>query len=86
LISHDKIPEKTHSLRFLNDLCIEWDKDFEEIKTECGYVTRFANDIRYPHKYETNESDVHYSLNAVEKIKSFKPIAALRDMLDNENP
>jgi HEPN domain-containing protein len=70
----DIIPKKTHDLLFLNNLCIEQDNSFEEIKIECGYLNRFANDIRYPHKYEINENDVIYSINAVEKIRNSKPI------------
>jgi HEPN domain-containing protein len=76
----DIIPKKTHDLLFLNNLCIEQDNDFEEIKTECGYMNRFSNDIRYPHKFETNEGDVNFSINAVEKIRSFKPIVDLRNL------
>jgi HEPN domain-containing protein len=78
LVYNEIIPKKTHDLLFLNNLCIELDKDFEEIITECGYVNRFAKDIRYPHKYEIDESDVHYAINAVERVRDIKPVAALR--------
>jgi HEPN domain-containing protein len=67
----DIIPKKTHDLLFLNSLCIEQDNNFEEIRTECGYINRFVNDIRYPHKHETNEDDVNFSINGVEKIRKF---------------
>jgi HEPN domain-containing protein len=77
----DIVSKKTHDLLFLNSLCIEHDCNFEEIKTECGYINRFTNDIRYPHKYETNENDVNYSINAVKKIRNFKPISDLRNMI-----
>jgi HEPN domain-containing protein len=78
LISKDIVPQKTHDLRFLNNLCIELDNTFECIITECAVLNKFANDIRYPHKYETNESDTSYAINSVEKIRSFKPIQDLR--------
>jgi HEPN domain-containing protein len=77
----DIIPEKTHDLRFLNNLCIEKDDNFEDIITECAFINKFANDIRYPHKYETNEDDVNFSINAVEKIKNCKPISDLRNII-----
>jgi HEPN domain-containing protein len=65
LIYKDKIPEKTHNLRFLNDLCIEIDKEFQNITSLCNFINQFANDIRYPHKYEVKDADVQFSLNAV---------------------
>jgi HEPN domain-containing protein len=79
LIYQDVVPPKTHDLLFLNKCCIEKDERFEEIKIDCGYINRYCNDIRYPHKYEVTEADVHYSLKAVEKIKSFSPIMSLRN-------
>jgi HEPN domain-containing protein len=83
LIYNDKTPEKTHNLRFLNDLCIEIDKEFQNITSFCDYINRFANDIRYPHKYEVNDSDVQFSLNAVEKIMNFDPIIKIRNEINN---
>jgi HEPN domain-containing protein len=78
LVWNDIIPEKTHNLTYLNRICVEKDKIFENIKTECDILNRYSNDIRYPHKYEINENDVNYAINAVEKIRGFKLIAALR--------
>jgi HEPN domain-containing protein len=65
---NDVIPEKTHNLAYLNRICAEKDKIFEDIKTECDIINRYSNDIRYPHKYEVSESDVNFSINAVEKM------------------
>ncbi|MDR3284254.1 MAG: HEPN domain-containing protein, partial [Treponema sp.] len=64
LAYNDIIPEKTHNLSFLNSLCIEKDTGFQNIKTACDFFNRFSNDIRYPHKYEVNESDVAISIGA----------------------
>ena len=85
LIYNDKIPEKTHNLRFLNDLCVEIDKEFQNITSLCDYINRFANDIRYPHKYEVNDSDVQFSLNAVKKIMNFDPMIKIRNEINNKN-
>jgi hypothetical protein len=81
----DVIPEKTHNLRFLNDVCIEQNTDFQSIKTLCDFLNRFSNDVRYPHKYEVNENDVDFCINAVEKIRNLKPISELRNIIDNED-
>ncbi|GHV72129.1 hypothetical protein AGMMS49928_27910 [Spirochaetia bacterium] len=78
LIWNDIIPEKTHNLAYLNKLCAEKDKVFEDIKTECGILNRFSNDVRYPHKYEVDENDVNYSLSAVEKTKNLNPLMNIR--------
>ena len=78
LISQNIVPQKTHDLRFLNNLCIELDSSFENTITECAFLNKFANDIRYPHKYETNENDADYALSSVEKIRNFKPIHDLQ--------
>jgi HEPN domain-containing protein len=79
------IPKKTHDLVFLYNLCIEKDNEFQSIKTICEFLNRFANDIRYPHKYEVNEDDVNFSINAVEKIKELKPIVGIQNEITNEN-
>jgi len=83
LVSMDIVPKKTHDLRYLNSLCIELDVNFESIITECAFLNKFANDIRYPHKYEIYESDVSFSINAVKKVRNFKPINDLRN-INNE--
>jgi len=83
LIYHDIIPQKTHNLLFLNNLCVEKDNDFINIQTLCDFLNRFANDIRYPHKYEVTEEDVNFSIKAVEKIRNSKPILDLRNEISN---
>jgi HEPN domain-containing protein len=82
LMYNDIIPEKTHNLRFLNDLCIELDREFQDISPLCDFVTRFASDVRYPHKYEVNEEDVNFSINAVEKICGIKPMLHIKNEIN----
>jgi len=81
----DIVPRKTHDLVFLNNLCVEKDNEFQNIKTICEFLNRFVNDIRYPHKYEINEDDVHFSINAVEKVTVLKPIINIRNEINNSN-
>jgi HEPN domain-containing protein len=81
LVYKDIVPRKTHDLLFLNNICIERDKRFEAIITGCGFLNRFASDIRYPHKYETNETDASFSIDAVEKIRNIEPILELRNII-----
>jgi HEPN domain-containing protein len=81
----DIVPEKTHNISYLNSICIEQDNRFINIKTECDFINKFANDIRYPHRYETKESDVNFCINVVKKIKNFEPISDLRNIEDNDD-
>ena len=80
LVCNDIMPEKTHNLPYLNSLCIEMNNDFQNIETACNFLDKFANDIRYPHKYEVTEGDVNFALDAVEKISNFKPVSELRNL------
>ena len=80
----DIIPKKTHNLILLLDECIEIEKCFETIKTECSLINRFTNEIRYPHRFEVKEDDVIFSLNAVEQIKNIEQIKSLRDIISKE--
>jgi HEPN domain-containing protein len=82
---NDSIPQKTHNLLLLNEICIDTDNKFENIRTECGLLNRFTNEIRYPHRIEIREEDVTYSLNAVERIRNFEPILNLRNTIIKEN-
>jgi len=79
LIYNDIVPERTHNLYFLNTVCIEKNKIFETIKIECGFLNRFANEIRYPNKLEINLEDVNVSIKYVERIRNFEPIINLRN-------
>jgi HEPN domain-containing protein len=79
------IPQKTHSIIFLNENCIELDHDFEQIRTECGFLNKFANEIRYPYRIEIKEEDVIYALSAVERMRNIEPILKLKNILAQEN-
>jgi HEPN domain-containing protein len=84
LTYQDIIPEKTHNLLFLSKLCMEKDNEFENIAALCDFLNRFANDIRYPHKYEVNDNDANFSINAVEEIRKIKPMIDLRNKINRE--
>jgi len=81
----DVTAPKTHNLSLLLDLCIENNNDFENIRTECGILNKFTNDIRYPHRIEIKEADMMYSIGAVETIKNIKPIKNLIEITAKEN-
>jgi HEPN domain-containing protein len=76
----DVVAPKTHNLSLLLDLCIESNNEFEKIRTECGILNKFTNEIRYPYRFEIKDDDVLYSIGAINMIKSIKPI---NDLIDN---
>jgi HEPN domain-containing protein len=78
------IPEKTHNLLLLLESCIGKDQTFEKIRTECGLLNKFTNEIRYPHRIEIKEENVVYSINAVDRVKNLEPIKNLRDIVENK--
>jgi len=80
----DIVPENTHNLTYLNSICTDQDNSFINIKTECDFLNKFANNIRYPHRYETKEDDVNFCINAVKKIIIFAPINNLRNIKSND--
>ena len=84
LVYNEIVPRKTHDLLFLNSVCIEKDKRFENIIIGCGFLNRFTGDIRYPHRYETTEADANFSIETVEKIRDFDPILELRNIISKE--
>jgi HEPN domain-containing protein len=81
----DIATEKTHNLSYLNSICIEQDNRFINIKTECDFINKFSNDIRYPHRYETKESDANFCINGAKKIRNFDPISDLINIIKNDN-
>jgi HEPN domain-containing protein len=83
LIYNDILPQKTHNLPYLNNMCIEKNNVFENIKTECEFLNRFSNDIRYSHQTEIFEEDINFSIGAVEKIKNLNPLDKLRNKIIN---
>ena len=84
LIYQNTITEKPHNLIFLNNLCIEIDGDFGNLKTACDFLNQFATNIRYPNKYEVIEKDVNSAISAVEIIRNFEPILNLRNIAERE--
>ena len=71
----------------LIDKCIEIDSAFQEIKMECGFLNRYANEIRYPYRIEVYEEDAMYVIKSVEKIRTIKALREIREELarrDNE--
>lgn len=79
LTYNDIIPQKTHNLVLLNDKCIEIDNGFNEIKMECGFINRYANEIRYPYRVQVYKEDILYVMMSIEKIRNIDALKKIRD-------
>ena len=79
LTYEDIVLKKTHDLVFLNNVCVEKNNEFQTIKILCDFLNRFADDICYPHKYEVTETDVSFSIQAVEKVQSMNVLTNIRN-------
>lgn len=79
LTYNDIIPQKTHNLVLLNDKCIEIDNGFNEIKMECGFINRYANEIRYPYRIQVYKEDILYVMMSIEKIRNIDALKKIRD-------
>lgn len=82
---NDIIPEKTHNLLFLLELCLNINNGFEIIRTECSLLNRYTNEIRYPHRIEIHDDDVNYSIKAIERIRNIEPIKEIIKIVNENN-
>jgi hypothetical protein len=63
----------------MDDKCIDIDSSFEQIKLECGFLSRYSNEIRYPFRIQVYEEDIIYVMNSVEKIKNMNALKKIRE-------
>jgi len=81
LTYNDIILQKTHNLVLLNDSCTEINQNFLNLKMECGFLNRYNNEVRYPHRIQIFEEDVNYVIRAVEKIKGCDELLKIREQI-----
>jgi len=80
LVYRETIPLKTHNLTLLLDLCVEFDNSFDIVRMECSVVNRYTNEIRYPYRIEINQTDVDYSIKAVERVMNLDSIKKIMEL------
>ena len=79
------IPPKIHVLEALCALCSEFDSSFNDIAKDCAYLSPFAVRVRYPFEMEITDLNTVKSLEIVQRVKDFTPIAELKAKLLNIN-
>ncbi len=48
IIKNNLVFEKIHDLRKINEICKNFDSEFQELKENADYLTDFYTDTRYP--------------------------------------
>jgi HEPN domain-containing protein len=79
LISHGVLePPKTHNLNLLMDMCLDYDKRFDEIEQACSTLTRYGVQPRYPRELGVTVNDTLKALEHARQVRDFGPLAAVR--------
>ena len=71
LISNGIDPPKIHDLRRLCEMCIDVNKDFEDLKDICEELNPYGVQPRYPNEIEVFETDVEKALQSVQTMIEF---------------
>ena len=74
-------PPKTHDLTNLNDMCQDFDKNFDEIGRACDTLTRYGVQPRYPREIGVTASDMKKALEYARQIRNFKLLAEIRRLI-----
>lgn len=71
LVSKDVVPPKIHNIRFLMEMCFEFDSSFDVFRREADTLTQYGVLPRYPAGYELEEADAERALDYANKIIDF---------------
>ncbi|MDR0937384.1 MAG: HEPN domain-containing protein [Oscillospiraceae bacterium] len=77
-------PPYIHDLIRLRVLCLQFDKQFEAIESECEFLTQFAIIPKYPMEYGITELQAQKAFDYTTAIKNFAPLADLREEIYNQ--
>ena len=77
-------PPKIHDLIRLCELCVKYNKDFSEISRQCGSLTQYGVQPRYPDEIELDETLTNKALTFAQQIKAFAPLQELRNSLNQK--
>ena len=81
LLSRQIQPPKMHDLVRLCELCMGQESSFREISRQCGFLTQYGIQPRYPHDIQIDEAITRLCLKYAEQVKDFALIAGLREEL-----
>ena len=71
LVKQGTIPEKTHDLKRLCQLCSEYNPEFMEFMQSCAYLSVYAVVVRYPNEIDLSEEDATAAIKYAKKIYEY---------------
>jgi HEPN domain-containing protein len=77
-------PPKTHDLRILRKMCLDFDAGYDTIERACNALTRYGVQPRYPNELGIIENDMKRALEYARLIRSFEPLVKARR--ENDQP
>jgi HEPN domain-containing protein len=86
LTYHNITPPKIHNLEHLLEMCVKINNKFKILRKECKFLNAFANEIRYPTRFQVADTDPDCCIRFVEKIMNSEPIKDLIELLNQSTP
>ena len=80
----EQMPPKTHDLAYLCTLCSKHDYKFEDILTQCSYLTDFGVQPRYPKEMGITDATIEQAVKYALERRDFAAIKMLREVLKND--
>jgi len=81
LVSKEQMPPKTHDLINLCNLCSKQDHRFSDLLPQCGYLTQFGVQPRYPKELYITSANVEQAIKYALEVKCFAVIVKLREVV-----
>jgi len=77
-------PPKIHNLSLLMDMCLDYDKRFDEIEQACSTLTRYGVQPRYPRELGITVNDTLKAIKHARQVRDFGSLAAVRKELKQD--
>lgn len=71
LIFSEIIPPKIHELNRLCEMCEDIDVDFEKIAIQCGSLTKYGIQPRYPYELDITDEETQSAVRKAKTILDF---------------
>ncbi|MBI5685273.1 MAG: HEPN domain-containing protein [Verrucomicrobia bacterium] len=68
LVAHGVLPPRVHDLEELLSLCKDFDPSLDEFAGDCGLLTDYGVEVRYPDVTEPDEPEARLAVTAAERI------------------
>jgi len=80
-----EFPPKIHNLITLCELCSNYNDRFDSIQNECGILTIYGVQPRYPDEIYLTEELMKQAISYARQIKNFGPLTAVWKELEKQD-